>query len=105
MHADRIHYAASNDEEHQRCCAGPQQNSVLWNAMIHPLLNLTITGAIWYQGIRNYNQRCGAFLLFVGTLFFTTRHNVLLPTAYVVRMKVIFLVVCPSVPGGGGGGV
>jgi sialate O-acetylesterase len=22
----------------------------LWNAMIHPLLNLTIYGAIWYQG-------------------------------------------------------
>nr|XP_046149394.1 sialate O-acetylesterase-like [Oncorhynchus gorbuscha] len=25
-------------------------NSVLWNAMIHPLLNMTIKGAIWYQG-------------------------------------------------------
>lgn len=25
-------------------------SSVLWNAMIHPLLNMTITGAIWYQG-------------------------------------------------------
>ncbi|KAJ8400355.1 hypothetical protein AAFF_G00397380 [Aldrovandia affinis] len=25
-------------------------NSVLWNAMIHPLLNMTIQGAIWYQG-------------------------------------------------------
>ncbi|XP_063061145.1 sialate O-acetylesterase isoform X2 [Engraulis encrasicolus] len=32
---------------------GPQQNSVLWNAMIHPLLNMTITGAIWYQGEAN----------------------------------------------------
>ena len=28
----------------------PNENSVLWNAMIHPLLNLTITGALWYQG-------------------------------------------------------
>ena len=29
---------------------GPFTNSVLWNAMIHPLLNMTIYGAIWYQG-------------------------------------------------------
>ncbi|KAL4647271.1 sialate O-acetylesterase [Arapaima gigas] len=28
-------------------------NSVLWNAMIHPLLNMTIKGAIWYQGESN----------------------------------------------------
>jgi len=28
-------------------------NSVLWNAMIHPLLNTTIHGVIWYQGERN----------------------------------------------------
>lgn len=25
-------------------------SSVLWNAMIHPLLNMTIKGALWYQG-------------------------------------------------------
>ncbi|XP_071327684.1 sialate O-acetylesterase [Trachinotus anak] len=33
-------------------------NSVLWNAMIHPLLNMTIKGAIWYQGETNadYHQ-------------------------------------------------
>ncbi|XP_061916498.1 sialate O-acetylesterase isoform X1 [Entelurus aequoreus] len=33
-------------------------NSVLWNAMIHPLLNMTLKGAIWYQGERNadYHQ-------------------------------------------------
>ncbi|KTF89005.1 hypothetical protein cypCar_00036238 [Cyprinus carpio] len=30
-------------------------SSVLWNAMIHPLLNMTITGAIWYQGEANAN--------------------------------------------------
>lgn len=29
---------------------GPHNFSVLWNAMIHPLLNMTIKGAIWYQG-------------------------------------------------------
>ncbi|XP_075046509.1 sialate O-acetylesterase [Mixophyes fleayi] len=33
--------------------AGPCQYSVLWNAMIHPLLNMTIKGAIWYQGEQN----------------------------------------------------
>nr|XP_046246305.1 sialate O-acetylesterase isoform X2 [Scatophagus argus]XP_046246306.1 sialate O-acetylesterase isoform X2 [Scatophagus argus] len=34
------------------------RNSVLWNAMIHPLLNMTIRGAIWYQGEENaaYHQ-------------------------------------------------
>ncbi|XP_029374215.1 sialate O-acetylesterase [Echeneis naucrates] len=34
------------------------RNSVLWNAMIHPLLNMTIKGAIWYQGETNavYHQ-------------------------------------------------
>ncbi|XP_028275015.1 sialate O-acetylesterase [Parambassis ranga] len=34
------------------------RNSVLWNAMIHPLLNMTIYGAIWYQGEQNadYHQ-------------------------------------------------
>ncbi|XP_076591174.1 sialate O-acetylesterase isoform X1 [Chaetodon auriga] len=34
------------------------RNSVLWNAMIHPLLNMTIKGAIWYQGEANadYHQ-------------------------------------------------
>ncbi|XP_075695297.1 sialate O-acetylesterase isoform X3 [Rhinoderma darwinii] len=27
--------------------------SVLWNAMIHPFLNMTIKGVIWYQGEQN----------------------------------------------------
>ena len=31
----------------------PNENSVLWNAMIYPLLNTTIYGAIWYQGESN----------------------------------------------------
>ncbi|KAE8295520.1 Sialate O-acetylesterase [Larimichthys crocea] len=37
---------------------GPQASSGLWNSMIHPLLNMTIKGAIWYQGESNtnYNQ-------------------------------------------------
>ena len=29
----------------------PNQNSVLYNAMIHPLIRLSIKGALWYQGI------------------------------------------------------
>ncbi|XP_061073321.1 sialate O-acetylesterase-like [Conger conger] len=33
--------------------APKRQNSVLWNAMIHPFLNMTIKGAIWYQGEDN----------------------------------------------------
>ncbi|NWX28044.1 SIAE acetylesterase, partial [Notiomystis cincta] len=30
--------------------SGPQMLSVLWNAMIHPLLNMTLRGVAWYQG-------------------------------------------------------
>ncbi|XP_044210082.1 sialate O-acetylesterase [Thunnus albacares] len=30
-----------------------ENNSVMWNSMIHPLLNMTIKGAIWYQGEAN----------------------------------------------------
>ncbi|XP_066495510.1 sialate O-acetylesterase [Tiliqua scincoides] len=33
--------------------SGPRNQSVLWNAMIHPLLNMTLRGAIWYQGETN----------------------------------------------------
>ncbi|XP_045196973.2 sialate O-acetylesterase-like [Mercenaria mercenaria] len=32
---------------------GPRQHSVLWNAMVYPLLKMTIFGAIWYQGEAN----------------------------------------------------
>ncbi|XP_043936791.1 sialate O-acetylesterase [Protopterus annectens] len=32
---------------------GPDKTTVLWNAMIHPFLNMTIKGAIWYQGEAN----------------------------------------------------
>ncbi|XP_061870055.1 sialate O-acetylesterase [Colius striatus] len=32
---------------------GPQAPSVLWNAMIHPLLNMTLRGVAWYQGEAN----------------------------------------------------
>ncbi|NWY15040.1 SIAE acetylesterase, partial [Aphelocoma coerulescens] len=30
--------------------SGPRTPSVLWNAMIHPLLNMTLRGVAWYQG-------------------------------------------------------
>nr|XP_056716641.1 sialate O-acetylesterase [Euleptes europaea] len=32
---------------------GPKEYSLLWNAMIHPLLNMTLQGVIWYQGEAN----------------------------------------------------
>lgn len=31
----------------------PNANSALWNAMIYPILNMTIYGVIWYQGEQN----------------------------------------------------
>jgi sialate O-acetylesterase len=34
----------------------PNQNSVLWNAMIVPLLPMRVRGAIWYQGEANIQQ-------------------------------------------------
>ncbi|XP_077161221.1 sialate O-acetylesterase isoform X2 [Paroedura picta] len=33
--------------------SGPVKYSVLWNAMIHPLLNMTLRGVVWYQGEKN----------------------------------------------------
>lgn len=35
--------------------AGPTTHSVLWNAMIHPLQNMTLKGVVWYQGENNAN--------------------------------------------------
>ena len=32
---------------------GPGDPSSLWNAMIVPFLNMTIKGAVWYQGEAN----------------------------------------------------
>ena len=37
----------------------PKTPSVLWNSMIHPFINMTIYGAIWYQGEANAgNEMC-----------------------------------------------
>src|SRR5690348_5706528 len=32
----------------------PNDYSALWNAMIHPLLNMVINGAIWYQVLAQF---------------------------------------------------
>ncbi|XP_071432531.1 sialate O-acetylesterase isoform X2 [Pithys albifrons albifrons] len=37
---------STSAHQHQ---SGPQTPSVLWNAMIHPLLNMTLRGIAWYQ--------------------------------------------------------
>ena len=34
--------------------SNPNRNSVLYNAMIHPLIRLSIKGALWYQGKKIY---------------------------------------------------
>ena len=46
-----ISYRALSSEE--EVFNSPTQHSVLYNAMIHPFLNITIFGAIWYQGEAN----------------------------------------------------
>ncbi|XP_061137677.1 sialate O-acetylesterase-like [Syngnathus typhle] len=42
-------------DQNEKYSSSRTDNSVLWNAMIHPLLNMTIKGALWYQGERNSN--------------------------------------------------
>uniref|UniRef100_A0A0B7A1T8 Sialate O-acetylesterase domain-containing protein n=1 Tax=Arion vulgaris TaxID=1028688 RepID=A0A0B7A1T8_9EUPU len=58
-----IKYVESLPPSERHNLQGPDDNSQLWNAMIHPFLNMTIYGAIWYQGeadadgvkMNNYN--------------------------------------------------
>ena len=39
-------------------------NSVLWNSMVYPLVNMTIYGVIWYQGEMDYYySHCLCFIL------------------------------------------
>ncbi|NWI95006.1 SIAE acetylesterase, partial [Pitta sordida] len=45
-----FHSAGTSPDQH---LSGPQAPSVLWNAMIHPLLNMTLRGVAWYQGEAN----------------------------------------------------
>ncbi|NXJ41698.1 SIAE acetylesterase, partial [Ciconia maguari] len=56
--------------------SGPQTPSVLWNAMIHPLLNMTLRGVAWYQGEAN------AFL-------HTDRYNCTFPALIAAQQPVL----------------
>lgn len=49
MSSDFVHTADSRVAPSVRM-AGPVTHSVLWNAMIHPLQNMTLKGVVWYQG-------------------------------------------------------
>ncbi|XP_069138669.1 sialate O-acetylesterase-like [Argopecten irradians] len=52
----------SPDYKYSEALALSADHSGLWNAMVHPLLNMTIYGAIWYQGESNapspHNYNC-----------------------------------------------
>ncbi|XP_070189718.1 sialate O-acetylesterase-like isoform X2 [Littorina saxatilis] len=45
-----VSYRTSPREDGTTDVDGPGSNSQLWNAMVYPLLNMTVYGAIWYQG-------------------------------------------------------
>ena len=49
------HQVSFYRHDHEAVDAGPNphEHSVLWNAMMHPFLPMTIKGAIWYQGEAN----------------------------------------------------
>ncbi|NWU38392.1 SIAE acetylesterase, partial [Hylia prasina] len=51
-HGDCFNLKPAFTSPHQDL-SGPQIPSVLWNAMIHPLLNMTLRGVAWYQGEAN----------------------------------------------------
>ena len=42
----------------------PNDRSVLWNSMIHPFLNMTIYGVIWYQGTKSQSIIFVVFVVF-----------------------------------------
>ena len=44
------YYPSSRVEQRDIAVVDPNADSNLWNSMVHPMINLTITGAIWYQG-------------------------------------------------------
>ncbi|NWW36821.1 SIAE acetylesterase, partial [Panurus biarmicus] len=48
--ASSLNLALSSSTSPYQHLSGPQTPSVLWNAMIHPLLNMTLRGVAWYQG-------------------------------------------------------
>lgn len=58
---------------------GPGTPSVLWNAMMHPLINMTIKGAIWYQGEANSGTVLAIMLgiIKLNVLFVIYKYNAL----------------------------
>lgn len=47
---DAMDMCSSQDSDTPVNAAPQNTPTQLWNSMIHPFLNLTIYGAIWYQG-------------------------------------------------------
>ena len=41
----------------------PNDPSVLWNSMMHPFIQMTIFGAIWYQGEANAGRYSVHYML------------------------------------------
>jgi len=50
------HQIPANPVPHFFKGVNPNQPSVLWNAMIVPLLNMRVSGALWYQGEANVGE-------------------------------------------------
>ena len=48
----------------------PNQPSVLWNSMMYPLLNMTIYGAIWYQGESNAGMYIHVIICIIFSCYF-----------------------------------
>ena len=47
----------------------PNSNSVLYNAMIHPLIRVSIKGALWYQGKTKITNSYDVFTNLFHTFF------------------------------------
>ena len=47
----------------------PNSNSVLYNAMIHPLIRVSIKGALWYQGKTKITKSYDIFTTLFHTFF------------------------------------
>ena len=49
--------------------------SVLWNAMINPLLSMTIFGVLWYQGENNAGSKTSNYSCTFATMIASWRKN------------------------------
>ena len=65
----------------------PNTDSVLWNAMIHPILQMRFKGATWYQGLLSKKRNKKRSLL---KHFTKGESNQLEPTAYGCRFPGFF---------------